>query len=116
MIMTASHGFPCVADCLHDFVEVGAYTPRFDHQLLDLVVQQPPAVAWTRFRWLGDHCSDPRTDVEPAFLYQVLHHLVSSIGVNLEVRRERADRREFVTLPQDTAQDRSRRRKDDLVE
>src|SRR5688572_29228947 len=112
MIMTASHGFPCVADCLDDFVEVRADTSRFDDQLLDLVLQQPTAVAGTRLWWLGDHRPDPRTDVEPAFLNQVLHHLVGSVGVNLEIRREGADRREFVTRLQDTAQNRARRRKD----
>ena len=83
MIMTASHGFPCVADCLHDFVEVGAHARGFDDQLLDLVLQQPPSVAGTRLRWLGDHGADPRTHVQPAFLNQVLHHLVGRVGVNL---------------------------------
>jgi len=47
---------------------------------------------------------------------QVLYHLVGGVGVNLEVRRERADRWKLGTGPQDTAQDGTRRRKDDLVE
>src|SRR5687767_7379576 len=116
MIMTASHRLPRVGDRLDDLVETRADAPGFDDQLLDLVLQQPPTVAGTRLRRFGHHRTDSRAYVEPPFLDQVLHHLVSRVGMDLEVRRKRPDRRKVLTRPQDTTQHCARCGKDDLVE
>src|ERR1700730_10206091 len=80
------------------------------------MLQQPLAVPGAGRRARRDNGANPWLHVEPPFLNQVLNDLVCGVGVDLQLGRERANRRERLTGLKLAADECLCRGKDHLVE
>jgi len=78
---------------LNDVLKADADSLGFYDQLLDFLLQQPLAIPSTRFRWIRDNRANARMHLQPSLLNEVLHYLMGGVGMNLQLRRERTDRR-----------------------
>ncbi len=101
---------------LEQVLERDADALRLDDELLDLFFQETLTIAGAHFRTLGNHGTDSRPRFQPTLLDQVLHDFVGGIGMDLEVGRERAYRRERLPGLEFPADEGFYRSEHDLVE
>jgi len=97
-------------------VQLDAYPKRLDDQLLDFVLQQPLAVPSAGVRARRDDSANPRLHLEPPLVNEVLNDLMCGVGVDLQLRRQCADRRKGLTWLKLATDERLRRGKYHLVE
>jgi hypothetical protein len=71
----------------------GTHAHRFDNEFLDVITQQTFAIAGPSLGRLRDERSHSGLYDEPAFLHQVLHHLVRSVRVDFQFQCERSPAR-----------------------
>ena len=90
----------CVSIAWITVRQIEAHPLRFHHKLFHFLLQQPLAVAGARRRQFRHDGSDPGPSFEPAFLNQVLDHFVRGIGMDLELGRQRPDRRKRLARPE----------------
>lgn len=107
---------PFVFDCADDILKVCPHPARLHHELTDLFVQKAFAVTGARFREFGNHRTHARAHFEKAFLDEVLNNLVRGVGVNFQIRRERADRGKRLARKEFTADERFGGGEDNLIE
>ena len=96
---------PLLLDGVNHFPERNAYAHGFHHQFFHIFAEQALAVAGA---WPGRLChqrADTGLDHQPAFLHQILHHLVCGIGMDLEVDCESPHRGEGFTRLQFARED-----------
>jgi len=74
--------------------QIDAYPFCFHDELLHFLVQEPLPVSGARRRQVGNYRADTGPRFEEAFLNEMLNHFVGCIGMDLEIGRERAHRRE----------------------
>src|SRR5262249_4286700 len=87
--------FPLRLDRFEDLVHIESHALRFYNELLDFTLKKPsPLCRRSRGSFRRNRCADPRTHLQPTFLNQILNHAVSGVRMDLEVRRQSADRRE----------------------
>ncbi len=90
---------PGVLHRLLHFVEARTHAHGFHHELFHFIFEQALAIAGARFRRRGNQGSHAWLHRQPAFLDQVLHHLVGGVRMDLEVQRQRAHGRERLHRP-----------------
>ena len=78
--LQALGAFPAGFDGRDDFVQARAHASRLDDELIDLVLQQPLAVAGPRLGPGCDQRADAGPHLEPALLDQVLDTLCAVLG------------------------------------
>jgi hypothetical protein len=86
-----------VGDRRDHILKVHPDPPRLHDQLFDFLLQQALAVASARPGGYGDDRADARMHFQPALLNQVLNDLMSRVGVDFQVGRQRTDRWERLT-------------------
>src|SRR5262245_61961836 len=68
--------FPVRFDRAQHVVEARSDAPRFDDEPIDLVFQEPLAIAGPRFREIRDRSADAGPHLQPTLLDQMLDDLV----------------------------------------
>lgn len=70
---------------LHHFIQAGANASRLHNKLLDFLTQQALPVTTASLWWISDNGATSGARYQPAFLDQMLYHLVGCVRVNFQV-------------------------------
>src|SRR5436190_13355003 len=107
---------PRVFHRLLHFIEPRTDAHGLDNELFDFVFEQPLAIARACFRRLRHDGADTRLGYQPAFLDEVLHHLVGGVRMDLQIHRQGAHRGEGLTGLQLASKDGAGGREHHLIE
>ena len=105
-----------VGDSFENVFAAQAEVFGFDHQGLDLPLQQLATGAQGGALWRGDHCTDSGVRFEKAFGEQRGDDLVCSVGVDVLFAAEGSHRRKGVSRTELAGDDCTLGRVDDLLE
>jgi hypothetical protein len=103
-------------DRLDNLPKIKADPHGFHDQLLDLLLKKALAIYGARGRQIRHDGAEPGPRYEESLLDQVLYHLLSCIGVDLQIGRERPHRREGLSGLKFSAHESLLRGVDDLIE